>query len=50
MPFAGFHWWDLIIPVVMLLILIGGLVIAGWSIGAGYAWLRRRQERQPENR
>ncbi|HEX5439767.1 MAG TPA: hypothetical protein VFW76_02710 [Ktedonobacterales bacterium] len=43
---TGFHWWDLL----PLLIPLGALVALGWSIGAGYAWMRHRQERQPENR
>ncbi len=45
---GGFHWWDLI-PVLFIVIVVGGgLVILGRSIGAGYARERRRQEQPPE--
>ena len=44
---GGFHWWDLI-PVLFIVIVVGGgLVILGRSIGAGYARERRRQEQHP---
>lgn len=45
--FTGFHWYDLVIPLIMLVLLIVALVAVGWGIGAGYAWMRRRQNRQP---
>jgi hypothetical protein len=41
------HWWDAI-PFIVFILLIGALILVGWSIGAGYAWMRHRQERQPE--
>jgi uncharacterized membrane protein len=45
---GGFHWFDLVVPLVMLIVLVGVLVVLGWSIGAGFAWMRRRQEQHPD--
>lgn len=39
------HWYDVMIPVGVLLALGGALVLFGRSIGAGYARMRRRMER-----
>ncbi|HKW23839.1 MAG TPA: hypothetical protein VJO13_20845 [Ktedonobacterales bacterium] len=48
---GGFHWWDLI-PVLFIVLLAVGLVILvrvfGRSIGEGYAREQRRQEQHPE--
>ena len=49
MPYGSFHWWDVIPCVIGLVVLGAALVALGWSIGAGYAWMRHRQERQPEH-
>jgi len=48
---GGFHWWDLI-PVLFIVLLAVGLVILvrtfGRSIGEGYAREQRRQEQHPD--
>jgi hypothetical protein len=41
----GLHWYDLVIPLLTLLFLAAVVVALGWSIGAGYAWMRRRMAR-----
>lgn len=41
----GFHWYDLI-PLVELLLLLVIIAILGVGIGAGYAWMHRRFERR----
>lgn len=48
MGHLAIHWYDIVVPLVLLALLIGGLVILGLSIGAGYARIRRRTEQRPE--
>ena len=50
---GGFHWWDLI-PVLFLVVVVGGGLVVlvrvfGRSIGEGYAREQRRQEQHPDN-
>ena len=42
-----FHWWDFI-PILLFILLIGALILVGWSIGVGYAWMQRRREQHPD--
>ena len=48
MPFGSFHWWDLLPLLFMIVVVGGGLVLLGRSIGKGYARERRRLERRDE--
>jgi len=45
---GGLHWFDLIPPLFLIVVVGGGLVVLGRSIGAGYARERRRLEQHPD--
>jgi hypothetical protein len=49
MPFGSFHWWDLLPLIIGFVVVGGGIALLGFSIGAGFAWMQRRQEQHPEN-
>ena len=47
---VGFHLWDLVPVILILVLLAGGLALIGWSIGRGYARDRQRLEQHDEPR
>lgn len=43
-----FHLADLVVLFIMLFLLVSALIAIGWSVGAGYAWMRHRLEQRSQ--